>query len=84
MNGNWVDDEGPNTSELAADAKLVESLVGRTIVAATWVDENPNYEWTGHEAAFLTLDDGRVVRFAAWGYDAWGATVTVSAPGDAK
>ena len=59
------------------EAVIVASLVGRTITAATWVDENPDYEWAGHEAAYLTLDDGRIVRFAAWGYDAWGATVKI-------
>lgn len=61
----------------AAEESVVASLIGHTIVAATWVDENPTSDWTSHEAAFLTLDDGRVVRFGAWGYDAWGATVRI-------
>jgi hypothetical protein len=63
---------------------IMASLVGRTILAAQWLDENPpmpgqEHGWTEHEAAYLTLDDGRIVRFGGWGHDAWGATVRVDA-----
>ncbi len=54
---------------------LVESLAGRTIVKATWVDLDPDHEWTEHEEATLTLNDGRVIVFGGWGHDASGATV---------
>lgn len=37
--------------------------------------ENPDDGWDGHERAWLWLDDGRVIDFGAFGYDAWGATV---------
>lgn len=59
------------------DVALVQSLVGRTITAAKWDDPaaGDEFEWTEHEVAELTLDDGRVIRFGGWGYDAWGATV---------
>jgi hypothetical protein len=54
---------------------LVGSLVGRTITRAEWRDVDADRGWTEHEYALLWLDDGRVVRFGGWGYDAWGATV---------
>ena len=57
------------------DTALVESLVGHTIVAATWIDLSPVEEWAEHEEATLTLDDGRIVVFGGWGHDASGATV---------
>jgi hypothetical protein len=59
-----------------AEVALVKSLIGRTIVAATWRDANPNHEWSNHEEALLQFDDGRIIRFGGWGYDAYGATVT--------
>ena len=62
------------------DLALVESLVGRTITAAVWCDASPDDDWSGHEEATLTLDDGRMVRFSGWGYDAWGAIVELVAP----
>lgn len=57
-------------------AKLVESLVGHRIERAEWWDADPVGEWTGHEFARLFLDDGRVVEFGGYGYDAWGGTVS--------
>ncbi len=60
------------------DKALVESLVGHTIVKATWIDRDPDHEWTEHEEATLTLDDGRTVVFGGWGHDASGATVRLS------
>lgn len=63
-----------------ADVALVESLVGRTIVRTEWFDANPKHEWTGHEEARLWLDDGRIIAFGAWGFDAWGATVECIEP----
>lgn len=59
------------------DIALVHSLVGHSIVAAEWLDDHPDDEWTDHEYALLTLDDGRVIRFGGWGYDAMGATVSL-------
>ncbi len=61
------------------DRALVESLVGCTIITATWVDLNEADEWAEHEVATLTLDDGRTVVFGGWGHDASGATVTLGA-----
>ena len=54
---------------------LVQSLVGRTITHAVWEDAAPNESWTGHEYCRIWLDDGRIIEFGGWGYDAWGATV---------
>ena len=65
------------------DIALVESLVGRTVVAAEWRDDGAGCDWCGHEVAQLTLDDGRKIKFGAWGYDAWGATVTEVKDGQA-
>lgn len=59
----------------AADLELVKSLVGRTVVAAEWYDKNPDREWDEHEVAELTFDDGRKVRFDAYGYDMSGVIV---------
>ena len=55
--------------------KLVKSLMGRTVIAAEFYDANPDQDWTEHEIAELVLDDGRVICFGGWGYDAYGATV---------
>lgn len=68
------------SAEFERDRALVESLAGRTIVRAEWTDDDPDHDWTEHEYATLTLDDGRVFTFGSWGYDAWGATVSVSIP----
>ncbi|MDZ4249270.1 MAG: hypothetical protein U0990_04190 [Candidatus Nanopelagicales bacterium] len=63
-----------------ADVDLVASLVGRTILVAEWRDDcKPgDSDWTGHEYALLTLDDGRTIVFGGTGHDAWGATVSLS------
>ena len=53
--------------------RLAESLVGRTITAASAEDLNPDHEWAEHEVVDVTLDDGRTIRFGSWGYDCWGA-----------
>ena len=58
------------------EATLAESLVGRTITRARWFDESPDETWNGHETAWLWLDDGRVIEFGGYGYDAWGATIS--------
>ncbi len=66
------------------EVALIESLVGRTVIAATWIDANPAEDWTGHEEATLTLDDGRRIEFGGWSdAGAWGATVTLIDPQDA-
>lgn len=57
------------------EEQVAQSLVGRTITRVLWFDSSPGEDWTGHETAWLWLDDGRVVEFGAWGHDAWGATV---------
>lgn len=57
------------------DTALVHSLIGHSIVAAEWLDSNHNNDWCEHEIALLTLDDGRVIEFSGWGYDASGASV---------
>lgn len=57
------------------DTALVHSLVGHSIVAAEWIDSNPDNDWCEHEIALLTLDDGRVIEFSGWGHDASGAVV---------
>ena len=54
---------------------LVASLIGRRIERAVWFDANPDERWTTHETCELLLDDGRVIRFGSWGYDADGATI---------
>ncbi len=57
----------------------VESMVGRTIVAATYEDASPDHEWDEHEFVTVTLDDGRTIVFHGYGYDAWGIDVDVLA-----
>ena len=54
-----------------------DSLIGRTIVSAEMYDLNPVHDWSEHEVFYLTLDDGRVVRFGGWGYDACGGTAEI-------
>lgn len=54
---------------------LLDSLVGRTVVRGRWFDESPNGGWAHHETAWLWFDDGRVIEFSSYGYDADGATV---------
>ncbi len=66
------------------DQELIESLAGRTIVTATWVDLNPDKEWEEHEEATLTLDDGRIIVFGGWGHDASGATVRLKEDHNAR
>jgi hypothetical protein len=51
---------------------IVESLVGRTIVSASW--ETGQID-SPHDTAILYLDDGRAIEFGAWGHDDWGAVV---------
>lgn len=51
------------------DAELLATLVGRTVVSAVWSARVPGAR-DAHDAAVLTFDDGRVVRFGAWGDDA--------------
>ena len=60
----------------AIDDELTESLEGRTINRALMFDASPKSEWTHHETFWLWLDDGRVIEFSSWGYDADGATIT--------
>ena len=69
--------QGGKCSLDVGDVELVASLVGRTVVAAEWRDDcKPgDSDWTSHEYALLTLDDGRVVRFDGGGFDACGAMV---------
>lgn len=57
------------------EESLAQSLVGATITKVRWFDANPDDDWTEHETAWLWLDDGRVIEFGGWGYDAWGATI---------
>lgn len=59
-----------------ADEDLMRSLVGRTITRTRWFDESPDNTWTHHETAWLWLDDGRVIEFSSYGYDADGAAVS--------
>ncbi len=60
---------------------LVKSLEGRTIMMATWYGSDS--EWPeGEEVAVLLLDDGRLIEFGAYGYDAWGATIREVDPND--
>jgi len=60
------------------EAEIVESMVGRTIIAARYEDTAwPGQEWCGHEEVTLTLDDGRIVNIAGWGHDAWGVVVAL-------
>ena len=61
-----------------ADTELVRSMIGHTIVNAEWFVAIEDWS-QGEERALLTLDDGRVIRFGGWGYDAWGATVDLEA-----
>lgn len=58
------------------DQELAQSLVGHVITRVLWFDSAPNDEWTGHDTAWIWLDDGRVIEFGAWGHDAWGATMS--------
>ncbi len=53
----------------------METLVGHTITKAIGFDESPNQEWAHHDTFWLWLDDGRVIEFSSYGYDADGATV---------
>lgn len=55
-------------------SELASLLEGRTIVKVEWFDDSPSNDWAGHETAWLRLNDGSVVEFHAWGYDAWGVT----------
>lgn len=61
--------------DLTQPKEMMASLIGRTIVAAVVIDEEPLGDYCGHEAFFVTLDDNRIIQFGAYGYDAWGATV---------
>ena len=54
---------------------LLESMVRHTIVWVNAYDASPTREWANHETFELTLDDGRVIEFSGWGYDASGGTV---------
>lgn len=56
----------PGTQE-----EIARSLVGRTIVQAQWLYD----ELADHEALYLVLDDGRLLRFRSWGNEAWGVIV---------
>jgi hypothetical protein len=52
---------------------LIESLMGRTIVRVKIHDAT--FEWPeGEDRVWLFLDDGRVINFGGYGYDAYGAT----------
>ena len=57
--------------------ELVNSLIGHTIIGVEWRDDcSPGgSDWTGHEYARPTLDDGRLILVEGYGYDAWGATI---------
>lgn len=57
------------------DAELLASMVGKTIVAAEWIDPRSS-GWGPQDEAVITLDDGRKIRFRGWGYDAWGLAVS--------
>jgi hypothetical protein len=70
------------THEQPEDIALVQSLVGRTIVKATWECQCGGREWEEHEMATLWLDDGRIIEFGSFGYDAWGATVREVQPSE--
>jgi hypothetical protein len=63
-------DEATNDEET-----LVASMVGKTIAAARWYEDSPTDSWSGHEECEITFTDGTAVRFGAWGYDSWGATI---------
>ncbi len=52
------------------EVALIQSLEGRKIVRTKWFDPSPDQEWADHEQAWLWLDDGRVICFSPWGYDA--------------
>lgn len=54
---------------------LAQSLVGRTITRVHWFDASPKSDWSHHETCYLWLDDGRVMEFSSYGYDADGATI---------
>ncbi len=58
-----------------ATTALVASLVGRTVMSAQYL-KNPG-QWEDVEFVLVELDDGRVVRFGGYGYDASGVTVEV-------
>lgn len=65
------------------DARLA-SLLGRTIVGVSRDNASGDESDCGEQEVFLlTLDDGRVVTFGAWGFDAWGATISCDLPPDA-
>jgi hypothetical protein len=78
--GELVSDR--ETHEDPEDIALVESLVGRTIVKVTWECQCGGREWEEHEMATLWLDDGRIIEFGSFGYDAWGATVREVQPSE--
>lgn len=56
----------PGTQE-----EMAQSVVGRTITQAQWLYD----ELAEHEALYLVLDDGRLLRFRSWGNEAWGVIV---------
>lgn len=58
-------------------AEVTATLVGRTITRAEWRDMRPDDEFAEHGRCVLWLDDGRMVEFSGWGYDAYGAAVDV-------
>lgn len=62
------------SDDVEKERELMQSLVGRTITAATWIDAGSG-DWGHHEEGTITLDDGRVILFSSYGYDADGATV---------
>lgn len=70
------------SDDLEKGRELMQSLVGRTITAASWIDSNPKEDWGHHEEATITLDDGRVILFSSYGYDADGAEVSDISGGD--
>lgn len=51
---------------------LLLSMVGHTITA---IDREPDEHSEGGDAAYVHLDDGRVIRFMGWGHDWWGLNV---------
>lgn len=76
--------QGGRCSLSKDDVDLVASMVGHQIVAAEWRDDcKPgDTEWTDHEYARITLDDGRVFLFSGYGYDASGAMVGLEEASD--
>lgn len=66
----------------AEEEALANSLVGRTITRARWFDASPRHEWADHETCWIWLDDGRVIEFSSYGYDASGAVISEAAAAD--